>query len=123
MKILKKLFTGLGVAGVLFVAGCSGDGSKRSTGEFIDDTTLHAKAKAALINDPVVQGTKIDVSVDKGVVILNGAVNGDVEKRKAEDIIRGINGVRGVENNLVIRTYNTGKSADTTTGTGSSPTR
>lgn len=123
MKNVKKLLAGIGVAGVLFVAGCAGDGSKRSTGEFIDDSALHAKAKAALINDPVVQGTKIDVSVDKGVVILNGAVNGDVEKRKAEDIVRGINGVRGVENNLVIRTYNSGTSADTTTGTGTSPTR
>jgi osmotically-inducible protein OsmY len=103
MTNLKKLIFGLSFAGALFVSGCAGDAHKRSTGELIDDTALHAKVKAALINDPVVSGTKIDVSVDRGTVVLNGAVNGEVEKRKAEEIARGVDGVRGVENNLVVR--------------------
>jgi osmotically-inducible protein OsmY len=30
-------------------------------------------------------------------------VNGDVEKTKAEDIARGVSGVRSVENNLIVR--------------------
>jgi osmotically-inducible protein OsmY len=56
-----------------------------------------------LINDPVVHGTAIDVAVDRGVVSLSGAVNGDVEKRKAEEIVRGVNGVRGVDNKIIVR--------------------
>jgi hyperosmotically inducible periplasmic protein len=62
-----------------------------------------AKTKTALVNDPVVSGMAINVDVDRGVVELNGAVNGDVEKQKAEEIARGVNGVRAVENNLVVR--------------------
>ena len=103
MKRLQKTLAALGFAASLFMAGCAGDNSSRSTGEVIDDTAIHAKVKAALINDPVISGTKIDVGVSRGVVSLNGAVNGDVEKRKAEEVTRGVNGVRGVENNLVVR--------------------
>jgi len=91
------------MAGTLFVAGCAGDGTKRSTGEVIDDTAIHTKVKTALLNDPIVHGSEIAVHVDRGVVSLSGAVNGDVEKRKAEEISRGVDGVRGVENNIMVR--------------------
>ena len=103
MKKLQRIFAITGVAASLFVAGCAGDANKRSTGEVIDDTAIHTKVKAALLNDPVVHGTSIGVNVDRGVVLLNGAVNGEVEKRKAEEIARGVDGVRGVENNIIVR--------------------
>lgn len=69
----------------------------------IDDTAILTKAKAALINDPVVAGTDIDVDVNRGVVTLTGAVNGQVAKQKAQDIVAGINGVRSIQNNLLVR--------------------
>jgi osmotically-inducible protein OsmY len=87
----------------LFVTGCGSTSDSRSTGQVIDDTAIHTKVKAALVNDPVVSGTAINVDVERGVVVLTGAVNGDVEKTKAEDIARGVNGVRTVENHLVVR--------------------
>lgn len=90
-------------AGGILLGGCASDGDSRSTGQVIDDTAILAKAKAALVNDPVVSGMAINVEVNRGVVQLNGAVNAEVEKRKAEEIARGVDGVRGVENNLVIR--------------------
>ena len=103
MKRVQKIIGGVGCAVALLVAGCASNGDSRSTGQFIDDTAIHAKTKAALINDPVVSGTKIDVDVQRGVVILTGAVNGDVAKDKAEAIARGVDGVRSVENNLIVR--------------------
>jgi hyperosmotically inducible periplasmic protein len=103
MKSLKTVWAGLGCAALLFVTGCGSTESDRSTGELIDDTTIHAKVKAALVNDPVVSGTAINVDVERGVVTLDGAVNGDVEKRKAEEIVRGVNGVRSVQNKIVVR--------------------
>jgi hyperosmotically inducible protein len=103
MNMFKKMLAVAGVITALFVSGCAGDGSSKSTGQVIDDTAIHTKVKTALINDPVVHGGEIDVSVDRGIVLLKGAVNGDVEKRKAEEIARGVNGVRGVENNIIVR--------------------
>ena len=103
MNKFKQLVALTGAVAALFVAGCAGDGNKRSTGEVIDDTAIHTKVKAALLNDPVVHGKEISVNVDRGVVSLSGAVNGDVEKRKAEEITRGVDGVRGVDNNIIVR--------------------
>jgi osmotically-inducible protein OsmY len=103
MKSFKQISAAFACIAGLFVAGCGSTSDARSTGQVIDDTAIHTKVKAALVNDPVVSGTAINVDVERGVVVLTGAVNGDVEKTKAEDIARGVNGVRSVENNLIVR--------------------
>ena len=103
MKSLKKITAALACVAALFIAGCASSEEGRSTGQVIDDTAIHTKVKTALLNDPVVSGKAINVDVSRGVVTLDGAVNGDVEKRKAEDIARGVDGVRSVENKLVVR--------------------
>ena len=106
MKRFKLILAGLVCTSALFVTGCGSTGDSRSTGQVIDDTAIHSKVKAALVNDPVVAGTAINVDVERGVVSLTGAVNGNVEKEKAEDIARGVTGVRSVDNNLVVRQAN-----------------
>jgi osmotically-inducible protein OsmY len=103
MKSLKILTAALTCTAALFITGCGSTADSRSTGQVIDDTAIHTKVKAALVNDPVVSGTAINVNVNRGIVSLDGAVNGDVEKTKAENIARGVDGVRSVENNLVVR--------------------
>lgn len=106
MKSLKLISAALVCTVAFFVTGCGSTSDGRSTGQVIDDTAIHTKVKAALVNDPVVAGTSINVDVERGVVVLTGAVNGDVEKTKAEEIARGVNGVRSVENNLIVRQAN-----------------
>ena len=103
MKSFNIIIAGLACTAAQFVAGCGSTSDNRSTGQVIDDTAIHTKVKAALVNDPVVSGTAINVDVERGVVVLTGAVNGDVEKTKAEDIARGVSGVRTIENNLIVR--------------------
>ena len=103
MKSLKMWLGGMGCAIALMTAGCASDGDQRSTGQVIDDTAILTKTKAALVSDPVVSGMAINVDVERGVVQLSGAVNGQVEKQKAEDIARGVDGVRAVENNIIVR--------------------
>jgi len=117
MKSIGKL---LGTALVaLIMVGCAGDRYSRSTGEVIDDRAIHTKVKAALINDPVVAGSAIDVDVNRGVVTLSGAVNGEVVKRKAADIVAGIGGVKSIQNDLMVRgEYQpVGAPAESTSGT------
>jgi hyperosmotically inducible protein len=103
MRRIKSWIAGASCALALVFAGCASDGSQRSTGEVIDDSAILAKTKTALVNDPVVSGMAINVDVNRGVVQLHGAVNGDAEKAKAEQIARGVEGVRAVENHLVVR--------------------
>ena len=103
-KILKN--SGLGLCAALAVfgmTGCASNGQHRSTGEAIDDASIHTKVKAALINDPVITGKAIDVSVNRGEVTLTGAVNGEAEHQKAVDTAKGINGVKAVVDKIVVR--------------------
>ena len=48
------------------VAGCG-----KTVGETIDDTTITTRVKTAMLNDPAVSGTSIDVDTYKGVVTLS----------------------------------------------------
>src|SRR6187455_2314462 len=102
MKSMKFWMGGLACALAILAMGCAADGNERSTGQVIDDTAILTKTKTALFNDPVVSGMAINVDVNRGVVKLHGTVKGDVEKRKAEEIARGVDGVTGVNNELIV---------------------
>jgi osmotically-inducible protein OsmY len=86
------------IAGLL---GCAGAGQK--SGEFVDDSTITTKVKTKLFNDPVTSGWNITVITKNGVVQLAGFVKTGQEKDRAGDIARGVNGVKSVKNNLVIK--------------------
>lgn len=85
------------------LAGCAGSATKQSTGERIDDGMLTAKVKTALLNDPQVKGTAVNVDTFKGVVQLSGFVRTESERVRAAQLARDVNGVGDVRNNLEVR--------------------
>ncbi len=85
------------------LSACSSAPNQESTGEFFDSSLITAKVKARLIDDRITGGFRIKVSTRKGVVSLSGYVNSIFEKDQATLITNGVNGVRGIENGLVIR--------------------
>jgi osmotically-inducible protein OsmY len=52
----------------LMIGACSATRTQESPGEVIDDSTLTAKVKAALIADPVTKAGDINVETYRGVV-------------------------------------------------------
>ncbi len=84
-------------------SGCSATPDRESTGEFFDSSLITAKVKARLIDDRITGGSTIKVSTHKGVVCLSGYVNSDYEKDHAAIVANGVNGVKGIKNQLVIR--------------------
>lgn len=84
------------------LAACAGGPDKKSAGEVIDDTAILAKAKAALVNDPEIKGTKIEVNVDRGNVTLTGVARSEHEKKKILDTVWGVKGVKGVQTDIRI---------------------
>lgn len=92
----------------LFVAGCAGmtgtnpDGSKKTAGQVVDDATITSKVKAALLKDPDISGLKINVDTAGGVVKLKGEIKSMALRKKAESIARDVEGVKSVDNQLVI---------------------
>jgi hypothetical protein len=55
---------------------------------------------ARLTDDPRVDATDVEVRVENGEVTLEGTVRSREEKRRAEDAIESISGVRDVHNHL-----------------------
>jgi len=72
-------------------------------GSSIDDAWLHTKIVAKLIADTKVPERKINVDVNNNVVTLRGTVPSKEAKEQAEAIARGIEGVKDVNNRLMIK--------------------
>ena len=75
----------------------------RAIGEQLDDATLTAKVKAALLQAPDVKGMQINVDSDRGAVQLSGFVDSQAQMDKAVQIAKGVNGVREVHNKMTIK--------------------
>ena len=86
-----------------FFVGCAATSTSESTGQYVDDSAITTKVKAALIKDETVSGTAIKVETFKGTVQLSGFVNTATEKARAENIAAGIAGVKSVENKLTVK--------------------
>ncbi len=63
---------------------------------------LSAEVKEALVNKLEASSWDIDIEVNQGTVVLTGIVDVLWDKMKAEEIVRRVPGVAGVENLLTI---------------------
>jgi len=75
----------------------------KTVSETIDDATITARVKTALLNDPDIEFTRIDVDTVKGVVSLSGRVTSKEQQERAIAIARKVNGVRDVKSTLQIQ--------------------
>ncbi|AEG92713.1 BON domain-containing protein [Ramlibacter tataouinensis] len=102
---MSKLLVALMTAAVL--AGCAGmpggqGGPTRTAGQAVDDATIGTRLKAAYAGDPELSALKINVDTTQGVVRLRGEVKSVALRRKAEETARKIEGVKSVENMLIV---------------------
>jgi hyperosmotically inducible protein len=70
---------------------------------YLDDSTVTAKVKAELLKDAGVKGLAIKVETHRGMVILSGFVDTDLQARRAVEIASGVRGVQTVKNSLVVK--------------------
>jgi osmotically-inducible protein OsmY len=83
--------------------GCAGDKYNRSTGEYIDDSSIKTRVSSALGDNPDYKFANVQVDVYRGTVQLSGFVDTDDQKSKAKDIARGVQGVKDVVNNITLK--------------------
>lgn len=67
-----------------------------------NDTVVTSRVQTALAKDPQVGSSKIAVNTTQGRVTLTGDIRSMELRKKAEMIVRGVEGVRAVDNQLVI---------------------
>jgi len=70
--------------------------------EVTSDSWMTSKTKIALFADDRVKGREVRVETVKGQVFLRGKVDSNEAKMAAEEIAKGIEGVKGVKNDLQV---------------------
>ena len=68
----------------------------------VSDDVITDMVRRKLANDPDVKGGGLQVDVKDGVVTLNGMVEQERYKHKAEKLARKVRGVKSVVNNLKV---------------------
>jgi hypothetical protein len=85
------------------VLGCAGTPTKEGTGEYVDDTVITTKVKAAIFDEPSLKVFQINVETFKGVVQLSGFVKSQADINKAGEVARRVGGVTSVRNDVRLR--------------------
>ncbi|MGZ3602936.1 MAG: BON domain-containing protein [Ktedonobacterales bacterium] len=66
------------------------------------DDQIKSSVEAVLTDDPWLDASGVQVSVQRGVVTLTGTVATRADKRRAENLAEHVRGVRDVQNTLQI---------------------
>ena len=103
MTMLKR-FSGFFIVALMISAlGCGSTSQKSSTGEYLDDSVITTKVKAAIFNEPSLKVNQITVETYKNVVQLSGFVDSSASMDKAVAVARSIDGVSSVKNDMRLR--------------------
>lgn len=101
MTLFKRIST---LAIVLFsMLGCASTATQEGTGEYLDDTVITTKVKAAIFNEPMLKSTEINVETYKGVVQLSGFLSSAAGIKKAVEAARSVKGVSAVKNDMRVK--------------------
>ncbi len=108
---IRRALTTIGVAaglGFCLVAGAASDmaptAHSDSVGAAIGDSAITTKVKASYLGDDRLKGSHIKVTTTNGVVTLMGAATGPISKDAAEEIAKGVDGVKSVDDQLTTPT-------------------
>lgn len=101
MMMIRRRF--LAVSAAMLLGACAGTPSRESTGEYIDDTAITSKVKAALLKDKQVSGLAISVETFKGTVQLSGFANTAEERARAVELAQAVPGVGRVTDDIRLK--------------------
>ena len=74
-----------------------------TAGEYIDDSVITTKVKTAILNDPLLNASHIEVTTDKGVVKLSGTVDSEQSIGRAMEVANSQKNVKSVLTDLVVK--------------------
>lgn len=103
MKFSKTISAAFLAITLVSVVGCASTSQQEGTGQYIDDTVITTKVKAAIFDDPTTKASEINVETYKGVVQLSGFVISQDAANKAIELARGVKGVKSVKNDMRLK--------------------
>ena len=75
----------------------------QTAGEYIDDSVITMKVKTAILNDPILNASHIEVTTVNGVVKLSGTVDSEQSIGRAMEVANSQKNVKSVQNALVVK--------------------
>ncbi len=103
MTRLSRTFAVFATAALMFTVGCSSTRTQESTGQYLDDTAITTKVKAAIFNDAVLKSAEINVETFKGRVQLSGFVSSRSDIDRVVGLVQGVGGVQSVKNDMRVK--------------------
>ena len=83
--------------------GCAASQKHESTGQYLDDSVITTKIKAAIFNEPALKTLQINVKTYKGQAQLSGFVDSNESVTKAGEVAGRVEGVASVKNDLTVK--------------------
>lgn len=85
-------------------AGCSIFSDQETTGEYVDSAAISTQVKSKLATEgSMTLANQVKVETVKDVVQLSGFVPSEADRTKAEQIAWTVDGVRGVQNDIIVQ--------------------
>ena len=109
----------LGLLAATLIAAAAPTLADKTAGTVVDDNTINASVKAALVETKGVPSSQVNVETYKGTVLLAGFVETQAQKDAAGQAAKGVSGVTKVHNAVALAPENTmgSKMDDTVTTT------
>jgi osmotically-inducible protein OsmY len=83
--------------------GCAATTKHESTGQYVDDSAITTKVKAAIFDESSLKTLQINVKTYQGVVQLSGFVDSQQSVTRAGEVARQVKDVVSVENSLLVK--------------------
>lgn len=99
----RTLFTAALAGALIALSGCAVTRGQESVGAYVDDSVITTGVKARFVDNPNVDAASIKVETLNGTVLLSGFAKNNLERNSAENIARGVTGVRQVRNEISVR--------------------
>lgn len=90
-------------AALLGLTACAPTATRESPGEYAGDAAVTAKVKTALVKEPGVKATAINVETFRGVVQLSGFVDTQDMADRAVAAASRVSGVKSVKNDMRLK--------------------
>jgi len=100
MKIFSAVFASVVLMSTL---GCASSRTHEGTGQYVDDSAITTKVKAAILGEPGLKVSEINVETFKGVVQLSGFVNSRDDMKSAVRVASAVKGVKSVRDDMRLK--------------------
>jgi osmotically-inducible protein OsmY len=103
MKSFKSVVPMLAILAAASLIGCASTSRSEGTGEYVDDSVITTKVKAAILEEPTLKSSEINVETFKGTVQLSGFVSSREDINDAVKVASAVGGVKSVKNEMQLK--------------------